>query len=101
VQREGARAADAAVDALFDPDEDVQVAALRALPAFPAQAAQLLRARAFGPRANDAEATKPALAGLSLLGRDGAAVLREIEASHPNEQTRAFAQFLLGRTPEH
>ena len=101
VRREGARAASTAVDALFDADADVQAEALRVLPAFPKESAQLLRARAFGPRANDAEATKPALAGLSLLGRDGVAVLNEIERDHPNEEIRRLAQFLLGRTPEH
>jgi hypothetical protein len=100
-RREGARAAGAAVDALFDADADVQAAALRVLPAFPAESAALLRARAFGPRAGDAGAARPALAGLSLLGRDGAAVLREIERDHPNEEVRRLAQFLLGRTPEH
>jgi hypothetical protein len=100
-RREGVGAAEAAADALFDADADVQAAALRILPAFPRESAQLLRTRAFGPRANDAEATKPALAGLSLLGSDGAAVLREIEQEHPNEQIRRLAQFLLGRTPEH
>jgi hypothetical protein len=44
---------------------------------------------------------RPVLAGLSLLGRNGAAVLREVEAEHPNEEIRRLAQFLLGRTPEH
>ncbi|HEY8122540.1 MAG TPA: hypothetical protein VII78_14550 [Myxococcota bacterium] len=100
-RREGAGAANAAVDALFDADAEVQSAALRALPAFPSESAQLLRARAFGPRANDTEALKPALAGLSVLGRDGAAVLNEIERDHPNAEIRRLAQFLLGRTPAH
>ncbi|MFI5318849.1 MAG: hypothetical protein ACHQ6V_04675 [Myxococcota bacterium] len=100
-RREGAGAANAAVEALFDADAEVQSAALRALPAFPSESAQLLRARAFGPRANDTEALKPALAGLSVLGRDGAAVLNEIERDHPNAEIRRLAQFLLGRTPAH
>lgn len=101
VAREGARAADAAVEALFDADADVQAAALRALPAFPAAAAPLLRARVFGARANDTAAIKPALAGLSQLGRPGHAVLSEIEQSHPNEELQRLARFLLGRDPAH
>ncbi|HEU4431122.1 MAG TPA: hypothetical protein VFT98_20360 [Myxococcota bacterium] len=100
-RREGARAAGAAIDALFDADANVQAAALRVLPAFPAESAPVLRARVFGARAHDTEAMRPALAGLSLLGPDGAAVLREIERDHPNEDLRRLAQFLLGRTPEH
>jgi hypothetical protein len=100
-RREGAAAASTVVDALFDADPDVQAAALHALPAFPRESAQLLRARAFAARASDTDAIRPALAGLALLGRDGADVLREIERDHPNAQLRELAQFLLGRTPEH
>jgi len=100
-RREGAAAAGAAVDALFDADAQVQAAALRLLPAFPAEGAPLLRARVFGARASDTDATRPALAALSLLGREGLAVLREIERDHPNEELRQLAQFLLSRTPEH
>ncbi len=101
VAREGVRAVGDAADALFDADTEVQAAALRMLPAYPRESAQLLRARSFGPRASDFAATKPVLAGLSLLGADGVAVLREIERDHPNEEIRRLAQFLLGRTPEH
>ena len=82
-------------------DADVQAAALRTLPAFPAEAAPLLRARVFGARANDTAAIKPALAGLSLLGKDGQIVLLEIEREHPNEELRQLARFLLGREPAH
>jgi hypothetical protein len=101
VRREGPRAADAAVEALFDSDDVVQAAALRALPAFPAEASRLLRARAFGSRADDADAHKLALAGLAQLGREGAAVLEEIARDHPREETRELATFLLGRTQPH
>jgi hypothetical protein len=101
VRREGPRAADVATEALFDADDEVRAAALKALPAFPAEASHLLRARAFGARADDAETRKLALAGLAQLGREGAAVLAEIARDHPNEEARELATFLLGRTQPH
>ena len=68
---------------------------------FPVEAAPLLRARVFGQLADDPAAARTALAGLGVLGRDGAAVLREIAREHANDEIRELAQFLLGRTPEH
>ncbi len=101
VRREGARAADVAVDALFDSDGGVQAASLRALPAFPAESARRLRARLFGARTGETDRLRPALAALGMIGDDGRAVLLEVESSHPDEQLRGLARFLLGHEPPH
>jgi HEAT repeat protein len=82
--------------ALFDPAAEVREAAVRGLASLGAAAVPTLEPLVDDRTAREASAP---LAALALAGPSGRAALQRIAADHPDEQVRALARAMLGRTP--
>jgi hypothetical protein len=89
----GAAGLDAAQAALFDPDRAVRGHAARAIGALGPDAVPHLERLVMR---RDAEQAVAPIAALSFAGPKGIAVLKKLEASHPDPQVRKLIRIALG-----